>query len=114
VRRNRVAGSGRGRSPPSPTGQSFWCSSLPPGRTSRLLRTNPHSTACTYSLTGEREPIRATVTYGVRSNQLRVLLMDVDRGTVVERLVIEEPDSRRWSYERFVPMEPAFELKQER
>jgi hypothetical protein len=69
---------------------------------------------CTYSLTGEQEPIRAAVTYGVRSNQLRVLLVDVDRGTVVERLIIEEPGERRWSYDRFVPMEPAFELKRER
>lgn len=67
-----------------------------------------------YSVFGEREPISAAVTYGVAANQLRVLLTDVDRKTVVQRLVIDEPGRRRWAYDSFVPMEPTFVLKKER
>ena len=67
-----------------------------------------------YSVFGERDPISAAVTYGVAANQLRILLTDVDRKTVVQRLVIDEPGRRRWAYDSFVPMEPTFVLKKER
>jgi hypothetical protein len=69
---------------------------------------------CTYQLYSEPRPVKVAMDSGVSENQFRVLLTEVDRHTVVQRLVVEERGKRRWSYENFRPMEPIFVMKEEK
>lgn len=77
-------------------------------------RPSPSDVAGRYLAAGERDYRATVVTNGITGNQYRVLLTDVDRKTVLQRLVIEQPGKRRWVYENLLPMEPSLTLKLER
>jgi hypothetical protein len=80
-------------------------------------RPKPSDIECTYLAFGDHEPVKAAaVTYGVRGDQYRILLGGIDRKTVLQRLVIDEPATkRRWVFENLmVPLEPQLQLKKEK
>lgn len=73
----------------------------------------PSDVESTYLVSGSADAVRAAVTRGVRANQFRIHLTGVDRQTVVQRLIVEQPGKSRWAYDGFVPLEPVIVLRRE-
>lgn len=76
-------------------------------------RPNPSDVAGRYLTAGERDYRSTVVINGITGSQYKILLTDVDRKTVLQRLVIEQPGRRRWVYENLLPMEPSLTLRLE-